>query len=314
MASVQTACDLHSSQCNVYTSSLDHYSSSNMTERHENATIFAKPISMIKYYSSDFWIENADPTTKQFFGMETPWIFLSIGLAIIIFCKFLGPYLMKNRKAKDLRPLMIITNGFAFGTYTGGVVIALGGTGFQGCFDCSAYKPETNDLINITIKYLGYCLVWSKIYDFIRPVLAVLAKKQHQVTWLQLLHLECALFLCWAGMKIHPGGIFIPVGVVDTIYQSFAYGYLVMKASSDEMKPSDRVKPFLLYLRVISVFLVFLHQSYFLTQKNCYTVELRLFAATYTLLLVFLYPIDYYIRQGKSKAAKLDANHNEKDQ
>lgn len=301
------------SQCNnVYSNMALQFLTSNMSSKLQfsssSSSSINKPLSLIKYYSSEFWDENSDPMTKEFFGMQTPWTFMTIGLSLVIFCKLIGPYLMKNRKPRDLRPIMIILNGFAFGTYTGGVVVALGGTGFEGCFDCQAYQPNTNDITKITLKYIGYCLIWTKIYDFLKPVLAVFSKKHHQVTWLQMLHLQAAVMFCWAGMKIHPGGIFIPVAVMDTIYQSLAYGYLVMKASSKEMKPSNEAKIWLLWTREITTLIGFLHQCYFVMRENCYTHELRWFAVLYTFFVMVCYPIDFFARENSI----YDANQNKK--
>ena len=258
------------------------------------------------YFSSEFWDERGDPLTSQFFGMESPSTFFTIGFLIIswiTFHKFISPISNNNNKGSDLRPAMIILNGISFGAYTAGVFLALILTGglFGDRWSCSAYDPYATDITSVTIKYLGYLFIWTKVFDFLRPVLSILSGKEHKVTILQLSHLQISLMLVWIAAKTNPGGIFVLIALNDIVYQLLASGYLVMMAASPEMRP-DRsfVRKFLVF-KQISVFLVLCFQLYFLMEPSCSSSFPLLMTSTiYSVLQLIFYPMDYRSRLEKN--------------
>lgn len=266
----------------------------------------------VTYYNKEFWNINGDPLTSSFPGMESPWTFIMITLSIVLFCKVWGPALMSNRKPPDLRPVFIIVNGLMFGAYTIGIFLAFFLTNkLKETFQCSAYDPNTSDLCRIYLKYLGYLLLIFKCLDFNVPILSVLSKRMDKVTNLQLAYLTFTAWLCWAGMKLNPGGVFILSALVDTLVQSFIYGYLVMMSASKELKPKSRDSflNFIIWLRMVSLSIALIHQGYFLIQDNCYTRELRFLTAIYIASVIIFYPIDFANRRkarvGREKELRL---------
>ena len=227
----------------------------------------------------------------------------------MLFCKYWGPAFMKNREAIDIKPICIIMNGLAFGAYTNGILLGIVSSNFlQDCFFCS-YSRNTTELAHFGIKYMAYLMIWTKVYDFCIPILSALAKKPEKITNLQLTHLFVALMMIWTFAKVNPGGDVILIGLIDTIYQVFVYGYLIMTAASEEMKPSKSFRTFLFAFREFSVILMLVHQLYFLP-KNCIRIELRWFAIIYIALIGIFYPIDAYKRIEQQKQQQLDPNAN----
>jgi hypothetical protein len=252
----------------------------------------------LHYYSKQFWDDNGDPLMSSLFGMQYPWFFLSLGLNAALFCKFWGPTYMKNRKPFDLRPVYIIVNGLAFGTYMLGVLLGFFCSNyFLDCFDCKSYDPKATDLPHICLKYLGYLMVWTKVYDFSIPILSVFSKKNYKITSLQLAHLFFALLFVWSGAKTNPGGVVILIAFNDTFYQLLVYSYMIMTAASPEIKPIDKsFRLFLFTFRVVTVLLTLVHQLYFIREPNCYLKELQIFSICYCVLTSILYPLDAYQR------------------
>jgi len=254
----------------------------------------------LTHYYKEFWDINGDPLTSSFPGMESPWTFIAITLNIVLFCKVWGPALMLKRQPPDLRPVFIIVNGLMFGSYTIGIFLAVFLTNkLTDTFQCSSYDPNTKDFFRICLKYLGYLLLIFKCLDFNVPILSVLSKRMDKVTNLQLTHLTVTTWLCWAGMKLNPGGVFILSAMADTLKQSIVYGYLVMMSASNELKPKSRSSflNFIICLRVVSFSIVLLHQGYFLFQDNCYTRELRIWTTIHIVLVIIFYPIDFVNRR-----------------
>lgn len=256
------------------------------------------------YFAGDFWDETGDPFTSQFFGMGSPWTFFSIGVCIIswvMFYKYIHPRIASERRKLgfDLRPVMIIMNGLAFGTYTAGVLAGYFLTGgFQGeRMTCTAYQPNATHLIDITIKYLAYLMIWTKVFDFLRPVMSILSGKENNVTIFQLLHLQTSLMLVWSAAKMNPGGVIALTALNDTLYQLAVYGYLIMLAASSEMRPKKSLRRSFLYFRQTSVAIALAHQLYYLTDPTCASVSPLLIASSvYAVLHLIFYPLDYRMR------------------
>jgi len=254
----------------------------------------------LTYYYKEFWDINGDPLTSTFPGMESPWTFIAITLNIVLFCKVWGPALLSKKQPPDLRPVFIIVNGLMFGSYTIGIFLAVFLTDkFKDTYQCSSYDPNTSDIFRVYLKYLGYLLLIFKCLDFNVPILSILSKRMDKVTNLQLTHLTATTWLCWAGMKLNPGGVFILSAMADTLKQSIVYGYLVMTSASKELKPKSRGSflNFIVCLRVVSLSIALVHQVYFLFQDNCYTRELRIWTASYLALVIIFYPIDFANRR-----------------
>jgi len=253
---------------------------------------------VLKYYSFQFWDDHGDPFISSYFGMQYPFFFLSLGFNAILFCKFWGPSFMKDRKPFDVRPICIISNGLAFGTYMIGVLLGIYCSDYMTeCFSCFTYDRNSTYMPHICLRYLGYMMVWTKVYDFSIPILSVLGKKEEKITNLQMAHLMFALFYVYTGAKTNPGGIVILVALVDTFYQLLVYGYLVMAAASTELKPNKSFRFYLFVFRDVSIALTFIHQLYFLFQTDCSTpIEVRIFSTAYCGLTTIFYPIDCYMR------------------
>lgn len=265
-------------------------------------------ISKVHYMTIEYVRENGDPITSQWWGMETPYGFFTIGCFIILFCKFIGPNMMKNRKPFVMDPWIVIYNGNAFGAYTiAGLVSTLCSRWFADSFKCDAYDPNTTSLPELGVKHFAYTLVLAKLYDCFKPVLSILAGKPQDVTDLQLLHCLCALMMTWYGVKVNPGGIFLLIALNEAYYSALQYGYLVMTSASIEFKMTQErkriFKKFIFIFRMIqSIFTVF-HSLYFVMQPNCHTLEIRIIGLVYMTIYTIFFPIDWYYRNQKKNTA-----------
>lgn len=256
----------------------------------------------LTYYLNDYWTENGDPLTSTFPGMSNPWFFFFLGLYLILLIKYGLPFMMESRKAFDIKPAAIILSGFAFGTTSCGLVILLAFTPILSMtMDCNSYKPITEDLNDIVLKYIAYCFVFCKLYDFINPILSVLGKRETQVSNLYLIQLQSILMFSWLSAKLNPGGLCITLGIVDTLYQVLVYGYLVMSGSSDEIKPGlgtrIKIKNMIRSFRHYTAFLLLPYSLYFVPKNDCPNSSLRFCAFLYLVLYAAFFPIDIRRRQ-----------------
>lgn len=164
----------------------------------------------IQYYLFDFWEVEGDPRISQYpFFHGGPWKAWSIIAFYVYFVKSLGPALMKNREALNLRPLilaynliMILVNSYFF--YEIVVTYRFG-------IDMNMYnfeRPDPSDHSPKTMHIVRLCFLFllSKYADLIETVFFVLRKKNNQISTLHTYHHSIVPILVHMFAKISPSG------------------------------------------------------------------------------------------------------------
>lgn len=262
----------------------------------------------VNYYMNDYWksYRISDPLTSTLPGMDTPWFFFLLTMQLSLLIKLIIPMAMMNRKPFNIKPISIIASGFAFGTTAVGMCVTLGFTpAVAMTTQCHSYKHTTNDIVGIVYKYIAYCFIFMKLFDYLKPILAALAKKEETISNIALIGLNTCVMFCWIGAKVNPGGIFILYGLLDTVYQMFAYGYLIYTSASDEMKPTLKnrlyMKDLIRKFRLATVMFGVPYNIYFLFQSDCPNRDITLIAVIYIGLYALVYPYDIRSLQVKEK-------------
>lgn len=231
----------------------------------------------------DFWEDVSDPDINakpMMSGGPLPWI--SALSLLVLWIRVIGPASMKNTPAYDLKPALLILNGLTFGGYITGLLIGLWYSNWgMDSFSCDSCDPRDRSIDMYIRKSTGYVFLISKLWDFLRPILTVYRKRDHEITNMYLLHCFACVLFVFAGLKLHPGGVFTFLPYVDGIYQVFAYAYLIMTCAHESMKPSETFRVFLYRLKVSIGWLMLTHGVYFLNQPNCGPMPLKLFQVLY---------------------------------
>lgn len=265
------------------------------------------------HYFNDYWVENADPYISElpFMKAGIP-IFWGIFVLTIGFIhRFIGPWLMTNRKPYDCKPWMICINGFIFGWNTIGLLgVAVPSNYYTDCFSCSAYNKSANTIESLTIKHFAYGIVFAKFVNLIIfPSFKFLTKQHDRMSDLHLLYLMSVSMASVCLVKLQPGGIFIFCGLIETIEQIVLYSYLTFASASDYFKPSKTWKMAILFTKMISWTCVLAHSAYFLSIPNCGDQVIKLLLVGFSSLVVILFPYDFYrldaIAEEKRKIASL---------
>lgn len=261
----------------------------------------------INYFLHDYWEQNGDPLTSTFPGMKTPWFFFLLGIKLIILIKFVVPSVIMNKKPIDIKPLGVISAGLGFGTTSAGLIIILSfTTALQSMTDCNSYKKHTNDLNDIVLKYVAYGFIMCKVFDFIKPLISSLGKKD--ITTLSLIQLHCILMFSWLGAKLNPGGTFIMFGILDTIYQILVYGYLVFAGASIEMRPSienrNRIKNSIRFYRWLTAACATPYNLYHILKCDCLNYDLQIVGFLYIATFVAIFPFELKRMQMRERIDK----------
>jgi hypothetical protein len=139
---------------------------------------------VVKYAIHDFWETNGDNRVSHAPLMNSgPWHVLAITAAYFYFVKFAGPRWMKDRKAMDLRQVMIAHNLFLVIVNGLSLVSALWPTRFGlVTWQCNTYNPLGPDPREVSYFRLAYIYYLTKFVDLLDTVYFVLRKKQTHIT------------------------------------------------------------------------------------------------------------------------------------
>lgn len=84
----------------------------NITTEFDSFLLFRDPNQLFDYLYRKVWVELGDPRVAGLFLADSPWGFVLISICYVIFAFRIGPKLMKNQTAFDLRDLLLFYNGF----------------------------------------------------------------------------------------------------------------------------------------------------------------------------------------------------------
>lgn len=192
----------------------------------------------VNYFFNEFWEKEGDPRVKQFpLLKEGPQEMLYIMISYLFFVKYLGPYLMSNRKPFELRNLMLVYNVImvfvnAYFFIEGFICLEFGGALRRTEF------PDKNDYSLHALRCVnsGFHYYLSKYVDLLDTIFFVLRKKDSQVTFLHLYHHTSVPTLGWIAMKVGPTcpGLIL-FAVLNSFIHVIMYSYYALAAFGSKM-------------------------------------------------------------------------------
>jgi len=249
------------------------------------------------YYMFDIWREHADPKIINMPLMRYgPWYFCSIALSFVVLIKVVLTNYMADRKPLELKPYLIFFNGLLFGGYGAFFMAACVFTKFgsEG-FNCRAADPNSNDLIDVIIRLMGYVYIIGKCGDFITPIFRVLLKKPFSD--MHVAHTLFMVLISYLGLVYYPGGVFLFMPFLDALYYSMLHGYLVMATpDGDQYRPSKKWPLFLARFRIAMFVASAAHGIFFYFQPNCGPDSLKLIQICYSLICTTMLTRNYLKR------------------
>jgi hypothetical protein len=140
-------------------------------------------------YFYDFIERNADPRTKNWFLMDSPFILLSICLTYVVLVKYIGPKLMENRRPMELSSAMVYYN---LGQVTFNAWLFYNflkaGWGGEYNFRCEPLHEGENTGKPMIIASFCYYFFLSKFSDFIDTFFFIVRKKYSHISALHVVH------------------------------------------------------------------------------------------------------------------------------
>ncbi|XP_058492769.1 elongation of very long chain fatty acids protein 7a isoform X2 [Solea solea] len=205
----------------------------------------------------DRLMQNADSRTGDWFLMSSPFPQTIVIAAYIYFVTSLGPRLMENRKAFDLKGLLIFYN---FGVVALSLymiyefVMAGWGTGYTFRCDLIDYSPQ-----GVRMAAACWLYYFSKFIEMLDTVFFVLRKKYSQVTFLHVYHHSIMPFTWWFGVRFAAGGMGTFHAMLNCVVHVFMYSYYGLTAMGPSYQKYLWWKKYLTTIQLIQFVMVTTH-------------------------------------------------------
>jgi len=214
------------------------------------------------YLLHEYWKNESDPRIASYpLFVDGPGSMLCIMTTYLLFVKVLGPYLMRNRNAFELRREMLIYNTFlvfinAYFFVEGLICLEFGKALIHTEF------PNKNDYSKFTIRCIdsAYWYYLTKYIDLLDTVFFVLRKKHSQVTFLHLYHHITVPTLGWVGMKVGPTipGLIL-FAVLNTFIHVIMYSYYALSAFGPKVQKYLWWKKYLTQIQMVQFIILGLY-------------------------------------------------------
>ncbi|XP_012288732.1 elongation of very long chain fatty acids protein AAEL008004 [Orussus abietinus] len=266
------------------------------------ATIIRSLIKGYRYINE----EVADPRTKDFFLISSPWPVLIIMTSYLYFVQTLGPRLMANRKPFNLDRIMQIYNALQIVScaclfYTG-IIIAFKNNYSWVCQPVD--YSNTPEAIEVASMVWYYFLL--KILDLADTVFFVLRKKQNQVSFLHVYHHTGMLAGTWAGVKYLAGGQVTFLGLINCFVHVIMYTHYLL-TSLKMGRPWW--KKYITQMQLMQFIAILLHFSQLLWTENCgFPLWPAAVLIPQNLFMIILFADFYYKTYIKKPKAQIERN------
>ncbi|KAG8195039.1 hypothetical protein JTE90_029619 [Oedothorax gibbosus] len=214
-------------------------------------------------------------------------------VAYLVFVKWAGPALMKNRKPFELKYAMILYDfGQAFANaYLTYNIIKNGWESWHLHCKLQERVVELPQIAEKLLRY-GWLIYLVKYLDLIDTCMFVLRKRDRQVSFLHVFH-HCIMcvFCCWFIGQIKTVGYYVVFGLgLNTSVHVVLYFYYGVAAIGPNMVKYLWWKRYLTQFQIAQFFLILAYLSYgFYTGCERMGVkEITFFVYTFIILLLFM--------------------------
>ncbi|KAK9501008.1 hypothetical protein O3M35_002146 [Rhynocoris fuscipes] len=270
------------------------------------------------------YFSNYDDTFENYFLMQAPWAVVAIVVFYLYFVLKLGPDLMANRKAYDLRRIIQFYNFvqviFSFWWFctTMNIMLVNSETMSISSAMCRPYiiPKEQQQPMN----FMAWLYLMSKYVELLDTVFFVLRKKQNQVTFLHVYHHTNMALSTWFFIKYVRASQSSVLGICNTFVHTVMYGYYLLATLGPSIQKYLWWKKYITRMQ-IGQFLVVLVYLVILMYNDCSIPNsLMIFAIFNTasfLILFSQFYVNSYKKTNQDKQEKqtnvINNNNDNKD-
>ncbi|XP_020293881.1 elongation of very long chain fatty acids protein AAEL008004-like [Pseudomyrmex gracilis] len=194
-----------------------------------------------------FMIDLADPITREWALIETPFTIIFITSAYLYFIFYAGPSYMKNRQAFNLRTFMLFYDVFqilANAWLVHGHISA--GWFTEYTIKCNNNNGDPTSKTGFKLITISWWILILKLIDYIETCIFVLRKKQNQVSTLHVYHHVSNVFFVWYFVKYIVEPRITLVSLMNCFIHIIMYTYYFIAAWSITVQQKISVfKPYI---------------------------------------------------------------------
>nr|ACS37245.1 fatty acyl CoA elongase [Aedes albopictus] len=217
---------------------------------------------IMKYIDSmhHYMDKYADPRTKDWPLMSSPFPTLALCLGYVYLVKVLGPRLMENRKPFQLRNTLILYN-FVQVVFSAWLFYEIGISGWlTGHYNFRCQPVDySNHPKTLRMVHACWWYYFSKFTEFFDTFFFVMRKKTSQVSTLHVIHHGCMPMSVWFGVKFTPGGHSTFFGLLNTFVHIVMYTYYLFTALGPQFQKYLWWKKYLTSLQMIQFVAIMVH-------------------------------------------------------
>lgn len=284
------------------------YSSSSCSPHHHQTN----HTKWLQYLTRDVWDYGADSRTAQFPLMNGgPWKVLAILGLYLLFVRYYGPRLMRNRSAFDLKWPILVYNAIMMMVNFYFFIMASRYTRFgYDSWGCTPIDSLHNNNIEWAHKLR---LIWwffiTKFIDLCETIFFILRKKNSQASTLHVVHHFLVPLDVWFGLKYSAttSAAFFPF--INSFVHSIMYFYYALSTFGPAIRPYLWWKKYLTQLQIFQLLLIAIHCLHLCLLPNC-DLPKQIFAIylPQAILLVYMF-VTFFMRtylKGKVISKKIN--------
>ncbi|XP_053324778.1 elongation of very long chain fatty acids protein 1 [Spea bombifrons] len=219
-----------------------------------------------KYH--DF-MKGADARIGHYPLMHSPFLPAAILLGYVYFVLSLGPRIMANRKAFDLKPLMVVYN-FGLVALSAFIVYEFLMSGWLTGYTWRCDPVDTSDSpMALRMVRVAWLFLFSKFIELLDTVFFVLRKKNGQITFLHIFHHSVLPCSWWWGVKFGPGGMGSFHAMINSLVHVIMYFYYGLSAAGPRFQKYLWWKKHMTAIQLIQFVLVSIHITQYYFMPSC---------------------------------------------
>ncbi|RWS23398.1 elongation of very long chain fatty acids protein-like isoform X2, partial [Leptotrombidium deliense] len=210
-------------------------------------------------YTVFIFFKLLDERVKDWYFIANPLPILSFTVTYLITVKIIGPKIMRNRKAFELRKAMIAYNTTMVITSLV-MFIEMANLIEWGkyAFTCQKVDTSTAD-VPMRMCNIGWYFLVTKFIEYIDTIFFVLRKKENQVTTLHIIHHASVPISVWFGFKFAPGGNNALFPVMNSFVHVIMYLYYGLSAFGPKVQKYLWWKRYITSMQLIQFVILLIH-------------------------------------------------------
>ncbi|XP_012720266.2 elongation of very long chain fatty acids protein 1 [Fundulus heteroclitus] len=217
----------------------------------------------------DYLLSKIDPRIKEYPLMQSPVPMTAILLVYLFFILYLGPRIMANRKAFQLKEPMIVYN-FLLVALSVYIVYEFLMSGWATTYTWRCDPIDTSDSPQaLRMVSVAWIFWFSKIIELMDTIFFVLRKKHGQITFLHIFHHSIMPWTWWWGVGFAPGGMGSFHAMVNSSVHVIMYFYYGLAAAGPRFQKFLWWKKYMTAIQLTQFVLVSLHATQYYFMDSC---------------------------------------------